>query len=182
MSLTHLSSDRDSLVGKGAGEAVTPWRSVLGVSLLLCSAGAGSGGALTGSHPDMSDSRWISASLSPTPTLYPWLAFRLKTVFMFRHQLTEGIRSSWSGAFTKFSHTVPCIEALNWNKSMTRCIIYRCAANVVGSAPISPYLCTVGPAGYNIRQQAQRSTNALKTKNQDTNGETYANNKLSHAP
>lgn len=54
MSLTHLSSDRDSLVGKGAGEAVTPWRPVLGVSLLLCSAGAGRGGALTGSHPDAS--------------------------------------------------------------------------------------------------------------------------------
>lgn len=31
MSLTHLSSDRDSLVGKGAGEAVTPWVSVLRV-------------------------------------------------------------------------------------------------------------------------------------------------------
>lgn len=29
MSLTHLSSDCDSLVGKGAGEAVTPWVSVL---------------------------------------------------------------------------------------------------------------------------------------------------------
>lgn len=41
-----------------------------------------------------------------------------------------------------------------------------------GSAQLSPYVCSVGPAGYNIRQQAQRSTNALKTKNQDTNGET----------
>lgn len=30
--------------------------------------------------------------------------------------------------------------------------------------PFSPYLCSVGPAGYNIRQQAQRSTNALKLK------------------
>lgn len=62
MSLTHLSSDRDSCC-KGAGEAVTPWRSVLRVSLLRCSAGAGVGGALTGIHPDMSDSRRISASL-----------------------------------------------------------------------------------------------------------------------
>lgn len=52
-----------------------------------------------------------------------------------------------------------------------------------GSAPFSSYLCSVDPAGYNIRQQAQRSTNALKTKNQDTNGETYAENKLiSHTP
>lgn len=35
----------------------------------------------------------------------------------------------------------------------------------------------VDPAGYNIRQQAQRSTNSLKTKNQDTNGESYAEDK-----
>lgn len=41
-----------------------------------------------------------------------------------------------------------------------------------GSAHLPLCVCTVGPAGYNIRQQAQRSTNALKTKNQDTNGET----------
>lgn len=41
-------------------------------------------------------------------------------------------------------------------------------------------LCTVGPAGYNIRQQAQRSTSAVKTRNQDTNGETYAENKPSY--
>lgn len=47
-----------------------------------------------------------------------------------------------------------------------------------GSAPFLPYVCTVDPAGYSIRQQAQRPTDALKTKNQDTNGETYAENKL----
>lgn len=41
-----------------------------------------------------------------------------------------------------------------------------------GSAHLPLCVCTVGPAGYNIRQQAQRSTDALKTKNQDTNGET----------
>lgn len=128
----NVSHSHDSLVGKGAGEAVTPWRLCARVSLLLCSAGAGRGGALTGSHPDMSNSRWISASLSPTLKLcIHWLAFQLKTVFMIRHQLAEEIYSSWSGAFTKFSQTVPCIDAFNLNKSMTRSSIYRCVANVV---------------------------------------------------
>lgn len=65
---------------------------------------------------------------------------------------------------------------------MTR-TMYRCVANAVvcwASAVITP-VCIVAPAGYNVRRQAQRSTNALKTKNQDTNGETYAENKLSRA-
>lgn len=35
-----------------------------------------------------------------------------------------------------------------------------------------PWVCSVGLAGYNIRQQAQLLRNALKNKNQDTNGET----------
>lgn len=35
-SVSHLVSDCDPLVGKGAGEVVTPWRSVLRVFLLLC--------------------------------------------------------------------------------------------------------------------------------------------------
>lgn len=61
---------------------------------------------------------------------------------------------------------------------MTR-TIYRCVANVVVCwvNVIITLLWTVVPAGYNIRQQAQRSTNAVKTRNQDTNGETYAENK-----
>ncbi|KAF3707522.1 hypothetical protein EXN66_Car000695 [Channa argus] len=45
---------------------------------------------------------------------------------------------------------------------MTR-TIYGCVPDVV--------VCTVDPAGYNITQQAERSTNAIKTRNQDTNGE-----------
>ena len=62
---------------------------------------------------------------------------------------------------------------------MTRHTIYRCVANVVVCWVSAIFtLCTVDPAGYSIRQQAQRSTDALKTKNQDTNGETYAENKL----
>lgn len=77
-------------------------------------------------------------------------------------QLAEDVHSSLNGAFSKFSHTVPCIEALNSKKSMTL-TIYRCVATVVVcwvSAIIT--LCTVGPAGYNIRQQVQRSVSADK--------------------
>lgn len=94
--------------------------------------------------------------------------------------VTEEIHSSWRGAFTQFSHIVKCIEALNLNKSMIRFIVYRWVASVVVCwvSAVSISLCSVNPAGYNVRQQAQRPPNALKTKNQDTNGETYAEGKL----
>lgn len=38
------------------------------------------------------------------------------TVFMIRGQLAEGIHSSWNGAFTQFSHTVQCIEAIEFKE------------------------------------------------------------------
>lgn len=58
MSLTRLSGDRNALLGKDVGEAVTPEG--------LCSGFPGSCAQLglegeelsLGSHPDMSDSRW----------------------------------------------------------------------------------------------------------------------------
>lgn len=115
---------------------------------VLSRLGVEEGGALTGRHHDMSNSGWICAGLasrfvpmsSTDLAAEDWL-----TVFLIGCQLGEGIHSSLSGAFTKFSHTVPCIEALNSNKSMTR-TIYRCVANAVVCwvSAIFTLLCIVG--------------------------------------
>lgn len=186
MSLTHSSSDRDSLGWQRCGRSRDSLRSVLGgfPAPVLSRGWKG-----RSSHGEVTLICPIAGGLllACLPLHLCILDWQLKTVFMIRHQLAEGdpLRLKWSFRQV-FSHTVPCIEALNLNNSMTRCSIYRCVANVVVfwvNANFTLFtVCTVGPAGYNIRQQAQRSTNALKTKNQDTNGETYAKNQPSHPP
>lgn len=76
MSLTHLSSDRDSLADKHVGIAVTRRRSVLGVPLPCAQQGQEVEELLTGSHPDVSHSG-LSARVSLTPN--PWRVIQLQT-------------------------------------------------------------------------------------------------------
>lgn len=52
-----------TLLGKGAMEAVTPWRTVLRVSLLLYPAGAGTGGTHPGTHPCAFTGGWVSSQI-----------------------------------------------------------------------------------------------------------------------
>ncbi|TNN85810.1 hypothetical protein EYF80_004057 [Liparis tanakae] len=71
MSLTHLSGDRDSLIGKDVGGAGTPEGLCSGLPGSCAQLGQEGEELSVGSHPDMSDSRRTSASSSPTPILCP---------------------------------------------------------------------------------------------------------------